>query len=206
MMGDVVGSARSALDHLVWQLVLEANTVEPGRHNYFPIFETEASWLPNVENRSPSRGRGPLEGVAQSAWPKIKALQPYHAGSRDHARETWLWNRNHLWNLDKHRIIHTAIGMTVGAPPVFTVGPEGVARLGEILEYPPRGLLVDGMTIAKVRILVDPATPNAEVNVKLDLPISIAFGEPGRVLMVGNIRQTQGGVSEFLNDCESEFS
>lgn len=43
LVGDYVHNVRSALDHVVWQLVI-ANRGAPGRHTQFPIALTEKHW------------------------------------------------------------------------------------------------------------------------------------------------------------------
>ena len=44
ILGEILYNLRSALDHLVWQLVL-ANGQTPGRHNEFPIAVDHQTWL-----------------------------------------------------------------------------------------------------------------------------------------------------------------
>ena len=43
IVGEILYNMRSALDHLVWQLVL-ANSQTPGRHNEFPIAKDLQHW------------------------------------------------------------------------------------------------------------------------------------------------------------------
>ena len=53
-LGEIFYNLRSALDHLVWQLVL-ANGQTPRRHHAFPIVKDEGDW---------QRATRRLEGVA----------------------------------------------------------------------------------------------------------------------------------------------
>lgn len=70
--GEVAHQLRSALDHLVWQLVI-ANTGQPPQEkSAFPIFRSEAGY----NKRAPAL----IRGVSASAATRIQAAQPYHAG------------------------------------------------------------------------------------------------------------------------------
>ncbi len=60
-LGEILYNLRSALDHLVWQLVL-ANGKTPGRDNSFPIIKNEDDWQTQKTGK-----RWMLKGVSQSA-------------------------------------------------------------------------------------------------------------------------------------------
>src|SRR5713101_158737 len=94
--GEVAHQLRSALDHLVWQLVI-ANTGQPpqGTRSQFPIFKTEAGY--------DQRAADMIEGVSANAATRIRAAQPFHAGA--HAERVLTWVVHELNNTDKHRII-----------------------------------------------------------------------------------------------------
>lgn len=94
LIGDCLYNLRSALDYLVWQLVLaEGNT--PTRANAFPIGETE-KWLK-------SAGRTYLRGVGATAQTRIARLKPYKGG------DDLLYALHSLMNIDKHRHLHVTI-------------------------------------------------------------------------------------------------
>ena len=69
-LGEILYNLRSALDHLVWQLVL-ANEQTPGRRNAFPIVNDECDW---------KRATRQLEGVAPEDQQIIRYLQPFTGG------------------------------------------------------------------------------------------------------------------------------
>ena len=94
VVGEALYQQRSALDHLVWQLVLRNNRTPPAKSG-FPIFTT----VQGYETRSPSM----IEGIGPSAAARIKALQPFHRGA---ARQSDpLWSLQELYNTDKHRLL-----------------------------------------------------------------------------------------------------
>ena len=93
-LGEVVYNLRSALDHLVWQLVL-ANGRRPGRHSAFPIFIDQGQFEDKAEPL--------LRGVSPNVKATIKSLQPCY-GSDLH-----LWRLNGLRNIDTHRHLNLTV-------------------------------------------------------------------------------------------------
>lgn len=94
-IGEIVHNLRSALDHLVWQLVRD-NGGQPSRANMFPIV--------SLENRNnwESVSKNNLKGVSDEMKEKIKGLQTF-AGLRAPYDVTALSKLHHLSNVDKHR-------------------------------------------------------------------------------------------------------
>ena len=91
--GEILYNLRSALDHLVWQLVL-ANGKKPGRHNAFPIVKDEGDW---------QRATRQLEGVSVENQGMIRYFQPY-TGGINLPFDVWnFWKLHSLCNIDKHR-------------------------------------------------------------------------------------------------------
>lgn len=89
--GEFAYNLRSALDHLVWQLV-EVNGEEPSRGNSFPIYK-DSPTDKGIEIR--------LHGVSPRAKCYIKSVQPYQ---NDHASiGKGLQLLNDMCNIDKHR-------------------------------------------------------------------------------------------------------
>jgi hypothetical protein len=94
-IGDCVHNLRSALDHLIWQLVL-ANRKIPHRSNMFPICRTSEEFEKRInQNR--------LKGVYPNAQKAIERLQPYTTG------DDILQVVSDLDNADKHRTLLVAI-------------------------------------------------------------------------------------------------
>lgn len=91
--GDFLFAVRSALDHLVWQLVI-SNGAAPTDRNMFPITRS-----PDDFKRDVAKGRR-LDGVSAQAQGIIEGLQPYHTGTNPLGRLT------ELHNVDKHRTLN----------------------------------------------------------------------------------------------------
>jgi hypothetical protein len=92
-IGDFLFGVKSALDHLVWQLVIR-NGREPNGKNMFPIAACLCSFGKAVTMR------GQLKGVAGKAHALIESLQPYYGGNEP------LGRLNTLHNTDKHRTLN----------------------------------------------------------------------------------------------------
>ena len=88
-IGEILHNLRSALDHLVWQLVL-ANGQKPEHHNGFPICSDKQVWLRECPRK--------LQGVSDAIKNEIYLLQPFKA-----AVSHPLLALRELHNIDKHR-------------------------------------------------------------------------------------------------------
>jgi hypothetical protein len=109
IVGDFAHNLRSALDQLIWQLVLHRGGT-PARRTQFPIFIRRAPYR--------LRGRAMIEGVARKDRGAIERLQPFRAMRRPLAGADPLAQLARLSNTDKHRTLHTArvgIGLADGA-------------------------------------------------------------------------------------------
>jgi len=107
MFGDALHNFRSALDHLVWQLVL-LNDEAPGNHNQFPICDTEASYL-GVRREGQSSARDyRLRGVSDPHKELIDQMQPYQTVAPPRSIPALTALRK-LSNHDKHRLVHLTV-------------------------------------------------------------------------------------------------
>ena len=94
VVGEIAYNLRSALDHLVWQLVCH-NQETPTSRNEFPIFLSEREYR-NKKGRK-------LHGVGPAPAASIEGLQPYHTHSPVGAH---LWMLHSICNIDKHRYVN----------------------------------------------------------------------------------------------------
>ena len=88
-VGEITYNLRSALDQLVYALVLN-NDEEPSRQNEFPVFNKEADY----QREAPRK----LKGVARDRRDLIESFQPFQGGIGRH-----LWMLHVICNVDKHR-------------------------------------------------------------------------------------------------------
>jgi hypothetical protein len=184
--GDYAHNLRSALDHLVWQLV-KVSGAKPGTWNSFPSYGNKDDFLRKVKQRAKKGGRGPLGGIEIGGpiWTLIESCQPY----KNTKLPTWLPtdvpNRNRwqprlthlgmlsaLNNIDKHRTIH---GVSVfpgkGRPINQSLDWNSDAVLIEQKDRETWDPLEDRAELARFRF-----RPGVEPNVRVTGPI---FLQPG---------------------------
>lgn len=175
IVGDAAHNFRSALDHLIWQLVL-LNRDEPGRWNQFPIFRDPDEYR--------TRGRRMLKSVSREHRERIEGMQPYARG--DDAEADPLWALYLISNRDKHRMLHTAIAIFAGGA-FRLIANDDVGGLGDI--HWTFGALKGGREFARISILEAGSHP--KVKVEGQVPFGIAFGDASdaneRVLVDENV-------------------
>jgi hypothetical protein len=90
IIGDIVHNARTALDHLAWQLV-RANGVQPEEKTAFPIAWSKDSF--------PSYAKKCLKGVNKKTFAAVEELKPYRGGDER------FWRLHRLDIEDKHHLL-----------------------------------------------------------------------------------------------------
>jgi len=108
ILGDITTNARGALDYVVWQLVLVADTDEPGHHTMFPVVKKAADWLSTAKHR--------LRGVAPEWVKVIEEAQPFN---QPDPKINELLALDAANNYGKHRTIPLALASA--EPSQFTI-------------------------------------------------------------------------------------
>jgi hypothetical protein len=173
IVGDFLQNVRSALDYLVWELVI-ANGCIPGQHNAFPIDLTLASYQSSVTKRRR------LEGIDNRAAAIIDAMQPYHCKNNAEKENAPLVILDRLTNINKHRrVLLATIGSNiapVGDPPRFFINVDYTVKTGSgiikeankmvafvtLSEGPIKGLEISGAIDALARFVIEETLPPFE--------------------------------------------
>lgn len=103
LAGEILYQLRSALDHLICQLVIRngfGHTIETHRRHQFPIFETPEGYR--------ERAGGMIWNVPKAAEPLIEREQPYQRTAHT-PRNDLLFSLNELNNTDKHRLLPVVV-------------------------------------------------------------------------------------------------
>ena len=179
IIGDCLHNMRSALDHLLWQLLrfplpdgVRANRLT------FPIFLNEIAYLEAVSSNGLSRC------VSEDALAIIKRMQPYHGG--DWANMHALWVIHELSNRDKHRMIHTTVGAATSDHVVLT-GTMNPTFFSGVINP---GILEDGAELIRVPLALSP-TERMKVNVRFRFFVALKEAEPW----------TDDAVTAYLDRC-----
>lgn len=198
ILGDMVHNLRSALDHLVWQLVL-LNGEKPRRQNQFPIIRAKNDYWEVPANRSESVRDRMLAGVAEDHRAFIDMVQPFNGGGDP--KGTSLAVLSWISNADKHRVV--SAGFVLTSEPsqelfdVTTTHPGG-AVVNMEMNW---GELKDGAEIMRFR----PDPPDARVNVNAAIPTYIAFRQGDTDLPADDIKILFNWVDSYVRGFEPIF-
>jgi hypothetical protein len=116
IIGDCVQNLRSALDYMVWEMVIAVGG-QPSKRNAFPICTTAEAFDVEVDKKR-LRGISDPELIA-----KIKTLQPYKNGNGP--EQDPLFILDELTNINKHRRI-----LLAGLKADFVLGRSNLSDLG----------------------------------------------------------------------------
>jgi hypothetical protein len=200
ILGDMVHNLRSALDHLVWQLVI-LNGKKPRRQNQFPIIGTKNEYWEVPANRSESVRDRMLAGVSEDHRAFIDMVQPFNAGDdAPQNSRTSLALLSWISNADKHRVIHAGFVLTEEpSPELFdVVSPHPGAYVDMTMNW---GELKDGAEIMRYR----PHPPGAHVNVDAKIPTYITFRQGGKDLRADEIKHVFGWIDAYVRGFEPLF-
>lgn len=161
LVSEFLHLTRSALDNLVWQLVL-VNEREPWCKNQFPIYT----------KRVPSKGRldEMLRGVDPDHRAFIEEMQPYQGWHIHRRPKAALSRLVDLSNTDKHRYLHPALAI---------IDPQKIMEVAVTCSHPildhrfSAGLLYDGAEFFALR-----TSPEAQVRMEGELVFDVAFSDP----------------------------
>ncbi len=193
IFGEILYNLRSALDHLVWQLVL-ANGQTPGRHNGFPIATDHQRWQ-DAKDRQ-------LKGISQRHEAMIGYLQPYTGGINLPFDVSMLRVLNDLSNMEKHRHLIVAVIASKGVEPIMS-GVEHPELDDSITSPPFKGVNVLGkVETGKVLLRFN----NADTEIRPSFQVDLCFGNsaPPRAraspvpLVLEKCFRTVEGSVEFL--------
>jgi hypothetical protein len=191
IIGEIVHDIRSALDHLVYQLVIYATDKPPSddSRTQFPIYDVAGNF---------QKHRGSmLMGVDAHAADLIKSFQPFSTGE---SADSPLWHLNQLSNIDKHRTIHLA----GGSLEAFEVSFPALANRARILSKTVRapGPFEHNTIIGEIRILsAGPLYERDEVEMHPNLTFQIVFDERTRAIAGRPVIGSLTEIADRVRDC-----
>lgn len=173
MVGDVVHNARSALDQAAWLLAYRSNPVDK-------IWEPAVAWkIAFPVTRDPGRftTHKVMPLLHEDAIAVLEGLQPYKGGNVPEC----IGHLDTLWNIDKHRVIHSNnINLDLSGLR-FLTGAINTER--DLIRHPPvttsselSDAIEDGAEVARVRFHEGLGPPHTVVEVTGEPAFEIAFG------------------------------
>jgi hypothetical protein len=172
MVGDVVHNARSSLDQAVWLLACRSNPVdglwEPrtARKIAFPVTSEPKLF----------KAHKVIPFLHEDAIAVLEELQPYKGGNTAEC----IGHLDALWNIDKHRVIHTS---TINFSRAGVRFRHAAIDIADLVEHPPEttwtelpGHFEDGAEVARIRFRSGKGPPWTGVKVEGHPTCEIAFG------------------------------
>jgi len=176
VLGEFVHDTRSALDQLIWALVL-ANGGKPGTHTQFPAADSEAKWRNDVAERDiAERGLPPTYGLSDDALALVYDFQPFNRKPHRKAVTAPFYKLLRLSNEDKHRTLHLTGAYATAAPVDLRITPTGYIRIVKIRK-PKLGVVIEnGAEIASVKIaVIKQPPPGVQMKMSFTLNAHVAF-------------------------------
>ncbi len=176
VLGEFAHDTRSALDQLIWSLVL-ANGGSPGTHTQFPAANSEKKWRDDITERDiTNRALPPTYGLSDAALTLVYDFQPFNRKPRGKADTAPFYKLLRLSNEDKHRTLHLAAAYATAAPVSLRITPPGYISFAKIRK-PKRGIVIEnGAEIASVKIAItERPPPDVQMKVSFTLHAHVAF-------------------------------
>jgi hypothetical protein len=203
--GEFFHDLRSALDNLVWQLVLLEGREEPGDHNQFPIYTR----VPSAPRRRELKGvtgasriHDMLFGVSEDNIAEIHIRQPYlglHGFHRDH--RVALRTLSIVNNIDKHKVLHPAIGVSDWERAKIRRFEGDVPP--ERLDFRVNGgPIYPGAELMRFRVRGEEVA-DADVEMETEVPFEVAFGDP--VSTLPNLNWLRERIFEIVDGFAAAF-
>jgi hypothetical protein len=168
-IGVIAYKARSSLDQIVHQLVVDSGNV-PSSADYFPIYADADGYLSKGRSRTSQRDRK-LQGVASRHRRVIDGLQPYQRGPQ--ARRDPLFVLNAICNQDKHSRPH-AVWAAMSGTRFRIVRPDGEEFRVSIKQDDRPRPLVDGQVLLGIDSQPDDGVSKMRLEVD-DVRIGVVF-------------------------------
>lgn len=199
--GCVGVQARTALDHLVYQLVIDSgNPVSERTRTQFPIYESKSSYLSGGKGSPRERM---LAGVASRHRRIIDQLQPYQRKGR--ALDDPLSILTAISNRDKHREDHVAWGGVGQATYRLERSHLGIEDVPITFNYPPDApeRITQGGFLFGIENSPAPDAPDQKIKVELDGLRTVLLFEGDRVVSLDDLERVVlhviGIVERFAN-------
>jgi hypothetical protein len=191
--GDVIHNLRSALDHLVWQLVIANGKKPDDMRTEFPVWSKEAGFKKGKPGRA--------KGISKEALNVLYGLKPYQGGNDA------LWLLHQLDIVDKHRLLLAVASVAKGVVIDFGgLANEWFDKApGEAFEPVKIGINAAEPEILAPNIVVfgQPLGSNEHDDVEITIAVSldeatIPRGEP--------VVETLSQLSSFVNEVIDLFA
>jgi hypothetical protein len=189
---EVVHQMRSALEHIVWQMVPNPRQGVTG----FPVFTLERKDLAHPGKRYyESHGLRMIDGIDPAAEALIRSLQPFATATDQRLRLL-----NEMWNWDKHRLLNTMVVAPRAFSPWYRYLDSGRQVFLPTLPIPE---IADGAEIARYAHPADFMPGKVQMEAEVEIAIRFidagpADGQSPEELLAGLLQFTKGIVDRLV--------
>jgi hypothetical protein len=190
VIGDALFNYRSALDHLMWALVIQSGGQPQPGATQFPIYDTREAFFHE------RRGGRRWAGVSTRIRAVLEREQPYYGG--DSVKSGLLRLLDGLHNVDKHRHFSLTTGAFAGFfEPAGDIRIEALRSINQSAIFSHGGGRVkQGTVLARI--------PRQYVNVEFNPAFDVIFDETTeapnqKVLLV------LGGIADVVHDILDQY-
>jgi hypothetical protein len=184
IVGELIHDVRSALDHLIYELVSE-NDEDPGEHTQFPIYASEGAWIKDIVERDPGRPPSPIFGLSDDQIAVVRGVQPYQLKTNKQRLTHPLMHLLRMSNVDKHRTLHST-AFTARAPEYVRYEPAGYMAISKKQFRKPGTVIQKNAEIGRVkRRVIQVPPPGTQVQLRIRGVAELLFNEPGKDPITG---------------------
>jgi len=199
--GDVVQNLRSALDYLVWQLVL-IDGEKPGTHTAFPIYTSKSKFDKRVRN-PPKNRPSPLAGIEPKGekWTLLEGFQPYEREEPPEIDPLAILAS--FSNRDKHR------GLLAGVSFMHDLDFDRICEpYGDVVDFrvtfPGPEALEHDAEVARFRVSASPSTQSG-VKMHGDPPFEVTLSDGDLAVSVPTFDRIRADVVIVIRAFERFF-
>lgn len=192
IVGDVVHNLRSALDHLIYQIIV-ARDEKPTSKSCFPVYVNSDMFTRQVSKPREQERDSALLGLDDATFDIIEKLQPYN-GSNPQRNALWLLHE--LSNVDKHSVVHGSYAVVPDSKPeIVSSGSDVIFE--QVLHVGP---MQEGTPVVRFRMWE--TTPNSDVRVHCNVPLDVAIGDVEvHCRDLWTIRDSVVGILNYFGSC-----
>jgi hypothetical protein len=195
-IGQIGIQARSALDYLIQQLIIDSGNDPARGRPQFPIFRDRDQYF-DKRGKSPSFRDNMLKGVDERYRRVIDQFQPYQRGGR--VDDDPLSVLDTVTNRDKHRDIHVALAATTGTHFKLLFSDGRIYDVKINVGDSPQGI-VDGEVFLGIDNQPPPGAPDQQVKMQVEeIKVNLFFeGDNGRLISLDDLERAVLQVARII--------
>jgi hypothetical protein len=196
-VAEIAVNARSVLDQLIWQLVIDNGAMPKAGANQFPIVVDATSY---THGRTSKRDRM-LQGVASKHRRVIDSVQPFHRGRS--ADKDPLVIVDKIAKSEKHRGGHAVLGTASACRAKLT----NANNEEMVISFKRAMPLTNNARMLAAENSPDPRFPDAVVRLELiDFAVDVGFRDEDDVYLLNDVERGVLAVTNIVGRCAARMT